>query len=496
MKTYSRRKPIKLKDLIGICRLCLSSDGDRRCIFMDEEDIPLSVKIMTCASVQVSEGDGMPSEVCYNCMHQLESSYRFRQKCEEADTKLRKLLRAAKDAETNQREFHETDFVSVKSNLFNLQITATETTEKSTTLFVCSSPNHSNSELISSDIFPVNKSLCPTLSDSTTIDCKSSSNPVCDLSDLLIPNVHKSLCNSSQVDTTTSECELEAGEKQQSDDSLKEMENLSCSEVHPVVASTGDIHSQVKSEKNTQNSLQLPENCQNSNPSYTGNQPFIFSPTLKNEEITAEHLDGSKAHLDMKDLGNVNCGSSGVVHCRTVSDYKLIFKCDKCPKRFSKRLDLKRHTSVHNQQRGFVCGICEKWCPNQTNFKRHERTHTGERPFSCKYCSKSFSQTAILNRHMMIHTGEKPFQCNACGKKFTQKESLKVHSRQHLSGNDITTFQYKCPFCEKSFRHQSGLSRHLMSHTGKTFSCNLCPKTFTDQSSLKRHLKRHFEIKS
>lgn len=177
-------------------------------------------------------------------------------------------------------------------------------------------------------------------------------------------------------------------------------------------------------------------------------------------------------------------------HTQNYSQAGLPFLCSKCPKRFAKRIDLRRHESVHNQQRGFECPVCEKWFPNKTSFGRHQRTHTGERPYSCDHCGKSFSQGAILARHIMTHTGVKPFKCEICKKGFTQREGLRVHMRQHT--NEQPEIQlHECPLCEKSFCHPSGLSRHLIIHTGKTFDCTVCPKVFTDSSSLRRHMKRH-----
>jgi len=54
-----------------------------------------------------------------------------------------------------------------------------------------------------------------------------------------------------------------------------------------------------------------------------------------------------------------------------------VFKCDKCPKAFTRRIMLKSHQSVHSTQRGFTCQACEKWFPTRSALVRHERTHTG-----------------------------------------------------------------------------------------------------------------------
>lgn len=163
-----------------------------------------------------------------------------------------------------------------------------------------------------------------------------------------------------------------------------------------------------------------------------------------------------------------------------------IFKCPDCDKSFARRIQLRRHASVHMKQRGFSCGICEKWFPTRSAMIRHERIHTGERPFQCEVCQKSFAQKEILYRHLMTHTGRKPYNCPHCPKGFTQKEPLRLHLRTHLNPNPAIQLHY-CLLCPKVFCHASGLSRHLVTHTGKTFKCRDCDKSFTDKSSLKRH---------
>nr|CAI5834218.1 unnamed protein product [Callosobruchus analis] len=335
-----------------------------------------------------------------------------------------------------------------------------------------------------------------------------------------------------------------------------------------------------------------------------------------------------------------------------------IFKCPHCPKSFSRRIQLRRHASVHMQQRGFSCGICEKWFPTRSALLRHERIHTGERPFQCEVCQKSFAQKEILFRHLITHTGQKPYAYNLpkidsfmvaaffansplytsaeirgikadrfvevgkerninseilrffvnedttlaklgihqlllkyvgqggssaedvftycstvmtdslcyeacqatveqsqntlwhqlrsgritssriyeasrckksdgvlyCGKKLNLKLqfvglllspnfpfagaspdavsdeyvvevkcpiSLKtkelVHIRTHSSTDPTDILLHYCSVCPKVFCHASGLSRHLVTHTGKQFKCRHCEKQFTDKSSLRRH---------
>ncbi|XP_048505264.1 zinc finger protein 383-like isoform X2 [Athalia rosae] len=226
----------------------------------------------------------------------------------------------------------------------------------------------------------------------------------------------------------------------------------------------------------------------------------IRTSRIKQEHDTddeADEIQRAMANVDHKnvylmDLGNKGGNQGDSMNMQSMESEELkVFQCDKCPKAFTRRIMLKRHESVHVQQRGFTCQVCEKWFPTRSALVRHERTHTGEKPFGCNICHRAFAQKEILLRHLMTHSGQKPFQCQQCDKSFTQREALKVHMRRHqkLNPNDIQL--HHCQLCPKAFCHASGLSRHLVTHTGKTYKCIECQKTFTDKSSLLRHSRIH-----
>jgi DNA-directed RNA polymerase subunit RPC12/RpoP len=106
---------------------------------------------------------------------------------------------------------------------------------------------------------------------------------------------------------------------------------------------------------------------------------------------------------------------------------------------------------------------------------------------ACTDCTKSFGSNSGLARHMRTHTGEKPYRCDECGKRFTNKSNLTVHLRTHTSEKP-----YGCDECGKRFSATSSLTRHLRTHTGeKPYGCDECGKRFTNKSSLAAHLRTH-----
>lgn len=106
---------------------------------------------------------------------------------------------------------------------------------------------------------------------------------------------------------------------------------------------------------------------------------------------------------------------------------------------------------------------------------------------SCSFCDKEFRGQSKLLRHVRSHTGEKPFTCLHCPKKFGQKTHLNNHLKVH---NDEKSFQ--CSYCVKKFRDKTCFKYHLKTHTGKNlFECPQCHKRYPRQCDMTRHLKVH-----
>lgn len=79
-----------------ICRTCLSEENNMRSVFsIDEsngEALKLHEMLMSCASVQVMEDDGLPDQVCIQCTHHIIRSFSFKQLCERSESTLRQIL--------------------------------------------------------------------------------------------------------------------------------------------------------------------------------------------------------------------------------------------------------------------------------------------------------------------------------------------------------------------------------------------------------------------
>ena len=85
----------------------------------------------------------------------------------------------------------------------------------------------------------------------------------------------------------------------------------------------------------------------------------------------------------------------------------------------------------HQETGRLQCGFCERTFYLKTQLLYHQRAHTGERPFKCKDCDKSFRINSELSKHIRrVHEKERRFQCDICFKRFFYRNELKVHQRK------------------------------------------------------------------
>ncbi|CAH1795835.1 unnamed protein product [Owenia fusiformis] len=164
-----------------------------------------------------------------------------------------------------------------------------------------------------------------------------------------------------------------------------------------------------------------------------------------------------------------------------------MFKCDDCLKLFMTPYELRRHQSIHSRVKPHKCQYCDKYFTTLLTLKQHKMIHTGEKPYKCKFCGKSFRQSSALKVHVRVHTGERPYKCNLCLECFGTSGILKKHRLIH------TEKQFKCKYCDKSFREKHGLARHELSHLRclRPFECTICLKKFTTSHNLRRHIITH-----
>lgn len=95
-------------------------------------------------------------------------------------------------------------------------------------------------------------------------------------------------------------------------------------------------------------------------------------------------------------------------------------------------------------------------------FNAVEIIEDAENKYKCKICQKSFKLQRLMNRHMKNHSNIK---------------------------------RYLCTFCNKGFNDAFDLKRHTRTHTGvRPFHCSECDRKFTQRCSLESHLNKVHQV--
>ncbi|XP_068632610.1 zinc finger protein 501-like [Battus philenor] len=72
----------------NICRICLKG-GLLSSVFMKNYNVSLCDMIEYCSNVKIDENDGLPDQICSNCVYKLGIAYHFKHSCESSDIRLR-----------------------------------------------------------------------------------------------------------------------------------------------------------------------------------------------------------------------------------------------------------------------------------------------------------------------------------------------------------------------------------------------------------------------
>lgn len=134
--------------------------------------------------------------------------------------------------------------------------------------------------------------------------------------------------------------------------------------------------------------------------------------------------------------------------------------CKDCGKRFKWASSLTKHRK-HHTGRGLRCNQCPKVFVEANALLRHARTHSGETPHVCSVCGHGFSQESNLRRHMLTHTQEKPFSCGLCPKTFRQRHHLTDHMKTHTKERESTgQVRHTCSLCQSYYPDAESLKVH------------------------------------
>ncbi|XP_055613559.1 zinc finger protein 184-like [Uranotaenia lowii] len=104
--------------------------------------------------------------------------------------------------------------------------------------------------------------------------------------------------------------------------------------------------------------------------------------------------------------------------------------------------------------------------------------------YKCRYCPKSFKTETGLTEHSRQHY--RPHQCPNCLEQFQHAPSLARHVRNRTC---FTFTKYRCRVCTESFLEQAHWAEHIKIHASEyPHQCQECLSQFKHKATLRRHV--------
>ncbi|XP_053689818.1 zinc finger protein 845-like [Sabethes cyaneus] len=130
-----------------------------------------------------------------------------------------------------------------------------------------------------------------------------------------------------------------------------------------------------------------------------------------------------------------------------IKPYKLC-RCTTCMSIFKNRENWSAHIHSHSNVRPHHCEPCLIKRKSRSNRKV---TSVG---FKCQHCPKVFTKASSLITHQRLHTSELRFPCDECGMMYDRYRLLQTHKERYHSEDSMqypALVTFSCSFCPRTF---------------------------------------------
>ena len=227
-------------------------------------------------------------------------------------------------------------------------------------------------------------------------------------------------------------------------------------------------------------------------------------------------------HLDRKDHIEIKREIYAKFDKNSKTNDKIDIKDDPLAENKSEQCETDEQAYAYNfkvnEQGKFVCEKCDTLYNLKASLKAHvDEKHRNLKPFQCLQCDFACFKREHLMKHFKIkHKSmiphelkshedipiEKDVYINGCIKAkkrgfWRKDESEKLSQRGYENAIIINgKEEFKCPSCDKIFKHRSVLCTHidLVHEKKKPYLCNKCGYKAATKSTLKIHVRQVHEL--
>ena len=179
-----------------------------------------------------------------------------------------------------------------------------------------------------------------------------------------------------------------------------------------------------------------------------------------NKSIENNKKESTTLHLNITDSKNKTTNlNNKIINFSKIKNINKNKNTTLKNKSSLKLLKNKRLMSLGKRKKDLIKFSNIRKSSKTTSHKSNYNKENKQKTATCTYknCNKSFKDNFKLKRHLLSHTGEKKFMCEYCGKGFSLDFNLRTHTRIHTGEKP-----YKCRYngCDKKFSQSSNLSAH------------------------------------
>lgn len=458
------------------CRVCLLKSNDGVSLFSTKyQSMYLFDMMSSCTTLEIKQGDALPSLICTKCLKSLIEAYDFQKQCQQTDRQLRIELDMALTTTNQEIKIAEVD---VKMPILSISG------------FDIAIKNEESDCVKSAEILEINLPDQQLDINSMGENNVALKDPFDVKPEELINRVVDELpCEGTEAVLDSSNSCKDKNLMEMLVSGRKTEKMYQCSVCNRGFNKSFNLQRHFRVHRR-----ELANHCSN-----------IIIAIANPNKHTATVIDSSNDGEDKPPIETA------------VRKTKKVYQCLVCKQKFNKSFNLKRHFNVHKKELSNHYSVVRSDCENEELPASGSKT---EKKLQCPLCQKWFNKAFNLQRHSKVHNDlGKPFECEICKFRFASEILLIRHALQHTdlseaaSSNDNTpessltppkTYKqqqchpkYKCKYCEKTFSKLQQLRRHfVMSHdVFKPHKCNVCDQNFALASQLAAHISGHNDEK-